>query len=124
MDRANQPAKLHFSNDELHALKSILGAGTVVKQQQNSSNHLDHKQKKRHATEVIPDRMTVDRHLFLLRHSGDSADRQALVQPVLHHFCSHKFYALLTTISSPRVFTLNSSSGRGGGPATFLPLRL
>jgi hypothetical protein len=65
VDRTDQPAKLYFGNDELHALKSILGTGTIIEQQQNSGDYLYDKKKKRHATEVVPDRITVDRHLFL-----------------------------------------------------------
>src|SRR5688572_7601471 len=68
VDRTDQPAKLHFSDDKLHALKSVFRTGTIVEKQQNSSDYLYDKKKERHATEVVPDRMTMKRDFFLLRY--------------------------------------------------------
>src|SRR4026208_1627912 len=125
MNRTDQPAKLHLCHDELHTLKRVFRARPVVQQQQDAGDYLNHKQKKRHAAEVIPDRLTVKRHFLFLGCVSERAYGQTLIQPVFERLNSHRVsQALLTTTSSPRLLTGYSSSGRGGGPPMFSPLRL
>jgi hypothetical protein len=54
VDGANQPAKLHPGHDVLHALEGLVGAGTVIEEQQDPGQHLDHEEKKGDASEEIP----------------------------------------------------------------------
>ena len=82
MNRADQPAKLHFGDDELNAFESVLSAGAIIKEQQNSGNDLNREEKERHPAEVIPDRMAMPRDFFFLRDCGERTDGQPLVKPV------------------------------------------
>ena len=89
MNRADQPAKLYFGNDELNAFESVFGAGAIVKQQQDSRDDLDREEKQRHPAEVVPDRMAMNWDFLLLRDSGERTDGQTLVKPVFYGFDSH-----------------------------------
>src|SRR5437764_2922118 len=46
------------------------------------------------------------------------------LQPRRKRLGYRKLHARVTTTSSPRVLTLYSSNGRGGGPPMFFPLKL
>src|SRR6185295_3181718 len=155
-----------------NAFESALGAGAIIEQQQDSGDDLNAKQEQRHAAEVVPDRMTMERNFLFVGQMRERANRQTLVKPV---FCGFDFHdsisstedteenrnlaadkrgfsligiktavvvhsvfirvhpwfsprlplcplwfnfshARVTTTSSPRVLTLYSSNGRGGGP--------
>src|SRR5947207_13434679 len=82
MNRANQPAEFHFSDNELNALEGVLGAGTIIEQQQDSGCDLDGEEKERHPAKVVPDRLAVDWDFLFLGHGRERADRETLVKPV------------------------------------------
>src|ERR1022692_2338906 len=65
VDRPNQPAKLHLGHDELHALEGLVGTRTVIQEQQDPGQHLNHEEKKGDATEEIPVGELVERNSFL-----------------------------------------------------------
>src|SRR6185295_13533524 len=109
MHGSDQPAELHLGDDELDALKCGFGARPVVQQQKNAGADLHAEKKQGHAAEVIPDRVAMNRDFFLARELSYRADAQAIIEPKRQVFCFHKLQALETPISSPRVFTTNSS---------------
>ena len=123
VDVANQPAERHLGDDELDALVRLAGARTVVEQQQNAGEDLNGEQEQRHAAEVIPDLLRVDRHAFLRDEMPHVGEIETFVKPG-EHLGNH---ALDTTISaaspSPRMLTVNFSRPRGGGPETTFPPR-
>src|SRR5712691_4877592 len=82
MNRANQPAEFHFSDNELDALEGVLGAGTIIEQKQDSGCDLDGEEKERHPAKVVPDRLAVDWDFLFLGHGRERADRETLVKPV------------------------------------------
>ena len=82
MNRSNQPTKLDLCHDELDALECVLGAGAVIKEQEYSGDNLDCEKEQRHAAEVIPDGMPVNRDFLLLGQLGEGTDRQPIVDPV------------------------------------------
>ena len=81
MNRADQPTELHLGHDELDRLESLAGAGTIIEQKQNPGAHLDREQKQRHAPEIIPKGVTVQRHLFLFGELGEVAQTNPLIEP-------------------------------------------
>src|SRR5437762_11098908 len=89
MNRANQPAEFHFSDNELNALEGVLGAGTIIEQQQDSGCDLDGEEKERHPAKVVPDRLAVDWDFLFLGHGRERADRETLVKPVCQGFYFH-----------------------------------
>ena len=54
MDGTNQPAKLHLGHDVLHAFEGLVGARTVIQEQQDPGHHLDDEQEERDAPEEVP----------------------------------------------------------------------
>src|SRR6185436_3994334 len=98
--------------DELDALEGGFGTRPVVQQQKNSGADLHAEEKQGHAAEVIPDGMAMNRDFLLTRELGYRTKPQTIIEPKRQVFCFHKLQALETTISSPRVFTTYSSSGR------------
>ena len=130
VDVADQPAELHLRDDELDALVGFRRARAVVEQQQDAGGHLDGEQEQRHAAQVVPELLRVDRHALLGDEVADAAQVDPLVDPVdgaLQHGRTERPQVAWrdTTISSspgsPRRLTANLSSGRGGGPETTLP---
>ena len=104
--------------------KASLAPGTVIQEQQDPGQHLDHEEKKGDASEEIPVGQAM---------SGDSlvAERGYEVVPIKSFIKpadeggeqGHASRFRLTTISSPRTWTSNTSSGLGGGPEMLRPLR-
>ena len=130
MDVANQPAELHLRDDELDAFVGFGRARAVVEQQENAREHLHAEQEHRHPAEVVPDLLRVNRHALFGDEMADAAQVDPLVQPVDDAFAPWRVCFRQprdTTISSspgsPRRFTTNFSSARGGGPDTTLPPR-
>ena len=133
VDVANQPAELHLRDDELHALVGFLGARPVVEEQQNAGGDLDAEEKQRHPAQVVPDLLRVDRDALLgdeVPHAArDRRARRASRSTRRCHASSRRLLALSVAATrrlssspgSPRRFTTNFSSGRGGGPDTTLP---
>src|SRR5262249_20010058 len=80
VNRSNQPAKLHAGHDVLHALESLVGSWTVVKEQQDSGTDLDHEEKKCDSTEEIPIGELVDGDSLLFQRS----DQPRPVKPIIH----------------------------------------
>ena len=123
VDVANQPAELHLRDDELDTLIRFAGARTIVEQQQNAGEDLHREQKQRHAAEVVPDLLRVDRHALL----GDKMPHVGEIEPFVEPGGYLGNHALETTISaaspSPRTLTVNFSRLRGGGPETTFPPR-
>ncbi len=126
VDRADQPAELHLPHQKLDGLICLLGTGAVVEDQENTRGHLNQEKEECHPSQVVPDRMPVDRDLLLLRKLLQLREPDTLVEPLPEPAtpCLHGFHAhalLFTTISSPRTFTTYCSSDRGGGPAMLSP---
>src|SRR6266496_563753 len=90
MNRANQPAEFHFSDNELDALKCVLGAGTIIEKKQDSGGDLDGEEKERHPAKVVPDRLAVDWDFLFLGHGRERADRKTLVKPACQGFYFHE----------------------------------
>ena len=90
MNRSNQPPELDFGDDELNAFESILSARTIIKQQENSGDDLNAKQEHRHAAEVVPDRMTMERNFLFVGQMRERANRQTLVKPGFGVFYLHR----------------------------------
>ena len=82
VDVANQPAELHLRDDELHALVGFGRARPVVEQQQDAGEHLHAEQEQRHAAEVVPDLLRVDRHALFGDEVADVAQVEPFVEPV------------------------------------------
>src|SRR5262249_33520983 len=88
VNRANQPAELNFSDDELNTFESIFGAWAIVKQEENSGGDLYDEEKQRHAAEVVPNRMAMERNFLFVGQLRQRADRQTLVEPICQVFDS------------------------------------
>ena len=56
MNRADQPAEFDLGNDELDALKGVLGAGTIIEQEKDPGGDLNSEEEECHSAKVIPDR--------------------------------------------------------------------
>ena len=96
MNRAHQPAKLHFGHEELDRFEGFAGAGAIIEQQQDTCADLNTEQEQRHAAEIIPKGVTVQRYLFLFGELGKIAQADPLIEPepkfaVLWAFCCHAF---------------------------------
>src|SRR5262245_48428822 len=118
---ANQPAEFHLRHNELHALVRLGRARPVIEEQEDAGENLNAEEEQRHATEVVPGFLGVDRYAFL----GDEMAHAAQVEPFVQP--GAEVHDRDTTISasppSPRRFTTNCSRPRGGGPETTAPLR-
>lgn len=73
VNRSDQPTELYFGHKKLDRFKGLAGAGTIIEQEKNPCGDLNHEQEKCHAAEIIPKRVTVYRHLFLLCELGKIA---------------------------------------------------
>src|SRR5215510_6727985 len=125
MERTHQPTEPHLGHDELHTFKCGFGAGSVIQEQQNAGRHLNREKKQRHAAEVIPDGVSVNRDGFMGRKGSKSLQPKSLVQPYGETASTvvHRLHRLDTIMSSPERFTSYCSRGRGGGPATLIPFK-
>ncbi len=62
MDGTDQPSELDLRHDELNAFESAAGRRPVIHQQKDAGEYLDDEQEERHAAEVIPDGVAMERH--------------------------------------------------------------
>ena len=103
VDGTNQPAKLHAGHDVLHAFEGLVGAGTVIEQQQDAGEHLDHEEKERDAPEEVPVGQLVRGNGLMTEWGQDSVQIEAFIEPAkegAEH--GHASPFRLTKISSPR----------------------
>src|ERR1051326_1780207 len=99
---AYEPAELHVRHDELYALERVLGARSVVEQQEDARADLHREEEERHAAEVVPDGLAVERDFLVARDLGGGTQRQPLVEPEPEAFGFHGRHPFfVTTMSSP-----------------------
>ncbi len=123
VNRTNKPSELNLGHQELDALEGECLASLVIQEEQDARDHLDEEQEQRNAAEVVPDGMPVDGNILLSHERNQAAEVHPFVEPGVEGFqeCVHVFFATKTSLPLRR--TRNSSSGRGGGPSIFLPVR-
>jgi len=124
MDGSYKPAKLNPGHDVLHALEGLVCARTVIQQQQYSGEHLDNEQKESDAAEEILIREAVRGNGLVAQWSNEPFEIKPVIEPANDggdHYYASRFR--LTTTSSPRTWTSNTSSGLGGGPEILRPFR-
>ena len=65
VNRPDQPAELHLRHQKLDGLIACARRWGDDGAKKNAGSDLNHKEKQRHSTEIIPKRVPVNRHLFL-----------------------------------------------------------
>src|SRR5947207_1722115 len=111
MNRANQPAEFHFSDNELDALEGVLGAGTIIEKEQDSGCDLDGEEKERHPAKVVPDRLAVDWDFLLFGHGGERANRKTLVKPFCQGLYFHERPRVLFSLAQAFRVCVRTESG-------------
>ena len=82
VNRPDQPAELYLRHQKLYGLIGLAGAGAIIEQKKNAGGDLNHKEKQRHPAEIIPKRVPVHRHLFLLGEIFDILQPDSFIEPV------------------------------------------
>ena len=81
MNGSDQPAKFHLGHEKLNRLEGLGGTRSIIKQEQNTGDDLDHEQKQSHTAEIIPKRVTMQRYFFFLGEIGKIAEPDPLIEP-------------------------------------------
>src|SRR5689334_21110919 len=125
MNRTHQPSKPDLPHDELHAFERRLGARPIIKEQQRARHNLSGEEEKRHAAEVVPDRVPMQRYFLLLGQFDKRLQTQPRIEPCPKRpeLRGAHVQAFVTMMSSPFILTVYCSRGRGGGPLILLPFR-
>src|SRR5208282_1973386 len=124
VDGTNQPAKPHPGHDVLDAFEGLVGTRTVIQEQQDPGQQLDYEKKKGNASEEVPIGQAMSGDGLVAERGYEVVPIQSFIKPAAEGGeQGHASRFRLTTMSSPRKWTSNTSSGLGGGPETLRPLR-
>ena len=81
MQRPDEPAELDLGHDELNTFERRLRGRPVIQEQKDSGNDLNGKKEERHTTEVVPDRVTMNRNSLLAEPGPQHRTADSFVQP-------------------------------------------